>query len=344
MNRSLLIALLLLCINPNVISQSIETDKSDLIDRTTPEYLWEQQLRERDMNSRYMHVMEYHEEWQETIVWGGFGFYTTNTTWAWGDDGWRVVTHDSPPVRARCSMAYSSDENQMVLFGGYNSPNGFKIPSDETWILNDEGWSRLLISGPEPRYFHNIVYDKNRREIILFGGYDEFTRFGDTWSFSDGEWNIVSTDDGPLPRSGHSMVYDSKREVAVLFGGYDGFRNPYGDIWEWDGFDWTEIPQPIYSPGTLYDHTAVYNSRSKSMIVFGGYVGTSGEHNADVWIWKNSKWTKPNIGLVGVNPPLPRSALGMTYDSSRDLILIHAGAWNAVGDLPDTWTLKKFPR
>jgi hypothetical protein len=46
---------------------------------------------------------------------------------------------------------------------------------------------------------------------------------------------------GPGLRARHAMAYDSVRGQTVLFGGLDQDGNIFGDTWEWDGGNWTEI-------------------------------------------------------------------------------------------------------
>ena len=41
-------------------------------------------------------------------------------------------------------------------------------------------WTQVASSGPSPRAGHAMVYDDQRSEVILFGGFDGTTKFGDT--------------------------------------------------------------------------------------------------------------------------------------------------------------------
>jgi hypothetical protein len=42
-------------------------------------------------------------------------------------------------------------------------------------------------------------------------------------------------------RARHAMTYDSVRGQTVLFGVLDHDGNVFGDTWEWDGGNWTEM-------------------------------------------------------------------------------------------------------
>ena len=89
--------------------------------------------------------------------------------------------------------------------------------------------------GPSVRVINQWLYDLSKKEIVLFGGSDDYfvtgLVFGDTWIMKNHVWGKVS-DMGPPPSAIGSMVYTGTR--VVLFGGVDILSrfNPSGDTWD----------------------------------------------------------------------------------------------------------------
>lgn len=60
------------------------------------------------------------------------------------------------------------------------------------------------------------------------------------------------------------MAYDPVRHRVVLFGGIDGGNVTFSDLWEWDGFEWTQrlpldVPRGRHSANLVYDvHRQVF--------------------------------------------------------------------------------------
>ena len=114
-------------------------------------------------------------------------------------------------------MAYDAAREVTVLFGGSQFSNRW---NDDTWEWNGTAWTQRLVTGPAPRFAHEMTYDAARGVTVLFGG--ELRRLpghaDDTW-----EWNGVAWTQralaGPSPRSSHAIAHDTARDETVLFGG-----------------------------------------------------------------------------------------------------------------------------
>ncbi|EQD72636.1 hypothetical protein B1B_03648, partial [mine drainage metagenome] len=55
--------------------------------------------------------------------------------------------------------------------------------------------------------------------VVLFGGIDGSTIFGDTWTYAAGVWTNLSLTVHPQPGWGASAVFDPLNDVTILFGG-----------------------------------------------------------------------------------------------------------------------------
>ena len=242
---------------------------------------------------------------------------------------WRELPVSGPTGRQGHAMAYDSERNEVVLFGGEVHLGGH-VFSDETWTWKGYGWTQESPSGdiPSPRKGHAMVYDRARGEVVLFGGLGSVdVYYGDTWTWNGIEWTF-ETDTGPVPRYHHCMAYDAEREVVVLFGG-QYFSEFQGETWEWNGTDWTfrtdTGPSARYQCGMAYD--------SSGVILFGGNDNNS-PYN-DTWKWDGAGWTEqsPDIPLPGI-----RSGHAMTYDGGRGVIVLFGGQTQGAADFyDDTW-------
>jgi hypothetical protein len=175
-------------------------------------------------------------------VWEGYyGYETwaydyTNNTWV------NLTTDIHPPLRYFHSMAYDSESDRIILFGGYyESPHGdppfepyYSICYDDTWVydFNHNRWENVTAEQkirPPPLAFPEMVYDSRNDRIILFGGISEYSNyrpgilFNYTWAydFNANTWmNITPAISPPVPMwLGFAMAYDSESDQIILFKG-----------------------------------------------------------------------------------------------------------------------------
>src|SRR5206468_1291269 len=113
---------------------------------------------------------------------------------------------------------------------------------DETWTWDGIGWTQQTPSeSPPPRGYGGMAHDRAHRDIVLFGGNQEFLGgrvLGDTHTWDGQTWSKEHPTLRPSDRWSMAVAYDPRRRVIVLFGGaaYDGWR---ADTWIWDGRSWT---------------------------------------------------------------------------------------------------------
>jgi len=79
-----------------------------------------------------------------------------------------------------------------------------------------------------------MVYDSTRSHIVLFGGDNGQSIFGDTWEWDGNDWsNHTSLAGSPPARTQHGMAYDSAHRQVVIFGGYGS--DFLSDTWQYPG-------------------------------------------------------------------------------------------------------------
>lgn len=234
--------------------------------------------------------------------------YAQTTQWTQ-----RAVSGPSP--RGYHAMAYDTNRNTTVLFGGFNGGS-----LGDTWEWNGSSWPQRSGSGPFATYHHAMAYDAARGQTVLFGGIG-LPQAGQTWTWSGSSWTQRFVT-GPSPRNGHAMAYDAARRVTVLFGGSTGG----GETWIWNGSSWSQ--RAVSGPSSRWYHAMAYDSARGVVVLFGG---ASGSVSGETWEWNGTSWT-----LRSTSGPAPRYALPMAYDALRGVCVIFGG-FNVSGNNGDTW-------
>ena len=225
------------------------------------------------------------------------------------------------------AMAYDSDRDVMVIFGGF--PDGGRLLGD-TWEWNGANWKKVGSSGPSPRVPCAMAYDSAREVVVLFGGSvgGEAQLADDTWEWDGKGWRQVASG-GPSPRCA-PMVYDSARGVMVL-GDTDTPASDTSDTWEWDGEAWRQVSTA--GPPRRGNTAMAYDSRRGVTVLFGGISGSgpANEHRNDTWEWDGNVWLQ-----VASKGPRPRGEHALAYDERRGVTVLFGGATDADA-FSDTW-------
>lgn len=123
------------------------------------------------------------------VVVGGASPTAAAETWIWSNVRWRRVISAGPSPRAEPLLAYASDRSRIVLYGG---DRGRDLPPlTDTWSYDGRAWSRLLDGGPA-RGRHRLVYDPDRRTVLLYGGYDGRRRTSELWALRANAWERLA--------------------------------------------------------------------------------------------------------------------------------------------------------
>ena len=274
-------------------------------------------------------------------------------------------TGGPPAARYGHTSVYASTSNGMIAFGGFNTAVDF----NDVWVLghaNGSGgtpaWTQLSPAGTPPatRTYHTAVYAPTSNRMIVFGGYDYgfATLFNDVWVLGNADgtggtpaWTQLSpTGTPPAAREYSTAVYAAASDSMIVFGGFDG-SNYLDDVWVLGYADgtggtpaWTQLtPAGTPPPGRHY-HSAVYDSTSNSMIVFGGVSGCPSvcSANNDVWVLSHADgsggtptWTQlsPSGG-----PPAARELHTAVYDDAGNHMVVFGG-YDGSSSLNDVWVL-----
>lgn len=156
------------------------------------------------------------------------------------------------------------------------------------------------------------------------------------------EWSVIAN---PSQRRGATMICDAENKRMVMFGG-ENYRLLWGgthnDVWVLDlepgNEAWQKLSPSGTPPSSRSRPSAIYDSSSYRMVLFGGRKDWTGYFN-DVWVLTlepgNERWEE--IHTSGVSP-LPRMSASAIYDGDGQKMIIFGGA-DSSQYFDDVWSL-----
>ncbi len=184
--------------------------------------------------ARVRHSMVYDRANDRVVLFGGFGATYLGDTREWNVGtlptfaSWVLRDVEGPSPRALHQMAYDSEREVTVLFGGLNVER-----NDETWEWDSSAqtWTQRMVEGPSPRAGHGMAYDPTRGVTVLRGGFaNGFLR--DTWEWDGTLWSaqaataahappverifgLILEDGPPLPGKAGSDTHSAYTEFLL---------------------------------------------------------------------------------------------------------------------------------
>jgi len=209
----------------------------------------------------------------KVVMFGGFdGTNLLGDTWEWNGTNWAQITTAASPSGRVTAMAYDSTRNRTVLFGG----GGTLFYLNDTWEYDGVNWTLMApaTTTPSGRLSESMAFDASRGKTVMYGGVSTAITFGETWEWSGTDWALVSTATVPPARSQHASfyaTYGSSSRVYIV-GGRDSAGASLGDMWEYNGTDWTQITPPDM-PSARMSSAIAYDSNRGRAVLFGGNTG-----------------------------------------------------------------------
>ena len=188
------------------------------------------------------------------------------------------------------------------------------------------------VAVPGPRTSHALVYDEQRRAVVLLDGYSPFPgashpELTDVWGWDGGRWRLLPGA-GPTARFLSAAAYDSRRGRIISYGGRVGRRAEVrGDSWEWDGRVWRRMTDT--SVGARDHHMLAYDAARGRTVLFGGgpFPRRPGPWATDTWVWDGTAWRQ-----AAVDGPAGRALSAMVYDGRRRQVVLFGGVGAPPGD------------
>ncbi len=234
-------------------------------------------------------------------------------------------------MKSRFSKSFRLAEQTGLALLTFTLCLGF-IPQRAPAACTQLQWQyQYLSQSPPARLGHAMAYDSFRGVTILFGGLDTNQDvLGDTWRFDNHGWKQLQPAHVPPARFRHTLSYDASRGVIVLFAGRD-LNSNLGDLWEWNGADWTPITIASNNPPARHWHGMAFDSLRGVHVLFGGYVSGSQEY-ADTWEYNGNAhtWTlRANTG------PSARREIALAYNATWNQMVLFGGYTSGGANLPD---------
>jgi Galactose oxidase, central domain len=129
-------------------------------------------------------------------------------------------SYPAPTFREGHAMAFDSDRNRLVVYGGRDS-QGALVPGTEEFDIANTTWNYVNQPvAPELRVEATMVYDPIKRRTILDGGFDPITsnRFAARWEWDGDSWQ-PSFGGLPSPTSNAAATFHAAAGRTVMFGG-----------------------------------------------------------------------------------------------------------------------------
>lgn len=130
----------------------------------------------------------------KVIMFGSHQFFV-NDTWIYdlSDNNWTLKNPATKPDARQGNTMASIGGDKVLLFGGYenNTANLF----DDTWFydLSDDAWTlKNPVSKPSARWEHGMA-SIGPNKVLLFGGFESFPFFNDTWLYTSTEVSCTMT-------------------------------------------------------------------------------------------------------------------------------------------------------
>lgn len=315
----------------------------------TAGYTWTQ-ITASGPAARYDHTMVYDSTGQKVILFGGRDASSSfNDLWQWdsGTATWTQLssTGATPSARYGHAMAYDSNRDKVVVFGGWDA-SGRENDLWE-WDPVTSTWMEIILPAPLPpaRRWHGMAYDPLRAQLVIHGGSGAAGALSDTWEWNGNPanaWVHKSTlpclpppNMGMCPRFDFGMAYNEATATVVLFGGTDGFNcssidslyQSFDFTYEWNGTAWGIDPQTGGNPERRHKHEFVFDSVSDKMVFYGGTqisCAAGGGVESDTWTWENATdWFEQSTSSA-----YPRAGHAMAFDPTiggTGGVIVHGG-------------------
>jgi hypothetical protein len=225
---------------------------------------------------------------------------------------------------------------------GGPKPEGNEDPLEEMPMATDPaptlGWETIASGkyGPGVRSRHGLVYDRNTKAAVLFGGVvwtPAWNLQADTWELHGRKWSRIGTSEAPPARHRGGMVYLDNRGQTLLFGGQGQTNELLGDTWTYAARRWQRVRPGAVTPAARCGHCMAFDEQAGVAVLFGG-IDARMNSLGDTWVFDGSSWTE----VRGSAPPARRYA-ALAYDPDLKGCLLHGGSEDEVGrrSFGDAW-------
>lgn len=260
---------------------------------------------------------------------------------------WTQLEPDSSAGTGRVvgGAAFDAARDEMLFYGGIGTA-GLTSPAISVFDVSSVQWQAPAggdAISSEGRWGAVMAWDEANDRVILWGGKDHSTYFGDVWTLDRstpaGDWaKLTTSTPAPSARVYAAWAMDNGANRLFVHGGGTPAGPTADDLWSLDlsSGAWTQLSTGS-GPSARDQHSMVYDSLRNRVIVFGGRAGILSD---EVWAFDLglSSWTQ----LLPASGPIARHGHGAVYDSVNDRMVVFAGR-HPTGLRNDAWALDLTP-
>lgn len=288
-----------------------EWDGTSWVDRTPPSG--------QGPGPRWLGAAAYDRARSKLVHFAGYSGVVNREIWERDSDGvWsnRTPPSGGPLARVGSAGAYDEQRQRFVVHGGLLNNQ----PLKDVWEWDGASWTETSPATLPGAYAGmGLAFDRKSERVLLFAGNDpDAVLLRQLWSFDGAQWqSLTPASGGPTARVLPAMA--SGPSSMLVFGGNDGVERD--DTWEWDGSAWIERTESAVRPTARRSAGMAYDVARASWVLFGGYAQGNVELG-DTWSFDGTTWSPL---AAGAPAPSPRSAMALTYDEQRHVVVAFGG-------------------
>ena len=238
----------------------------------------------------------------------------------------------APPPSSMGAVAYDSDREVVVRFGGQGPPFSPNLRDTVEW--DGREWDEISPPiSPSARFDHCMAYDALWKRTVLWGAADGLSG-RDAWEWDGKSWSgpyASSQGTRPLARLGCRAIWDPNRgqapagRVTVFFG--RNAMSVFDTAYDYNAATHTFMEREISgSPGARHSFGLAYDSARDKIVVFGGANGAGNALN-DTHEAVAGGTGATTFSLVHPVSAVPaaRYEHAMVFDKARRMTVMYGG-------------------
>ncbi|MBI3968304.1 MAG: fibronectin type III domain-containing protein [Chloroflexi bacterium] len=288
-------------------------------------------------NGRTEHTVVWDGQANRLLLFGGWPVDSPggNDLWQYtATGGWRLLTANGAPGAPAAggghAAAWDSRNNRLLVVGGCCDSGGRSF--GDLWQYTDAGGWKALSSPTTltPRKGASAVWDAQNNRLLLFGG-SSTSATNELWQYTDARgWELVLPSGPyglPVGRYNHTAVWDSQAQRMLVFGGRTSSLADRNDLWEYTAASgWRPLTAQgaAGTPLPRLFHTAVWDSQSNRLLVFGGSAYQMGANN-ELWQYSSTGGWKLLLANDWTSPIGRRYYHAAAWDTQANRLLVSSG-------------------
>jgi hypothetical protein len=277
----------------------------------------------------------------------------SNDTWLYDPaaNRWdRVSSAAAPSERCHTPMAYSPDDDLVLLVGGWRNDVTPNLLFNDTWVFHvtERRWEQRFPAGATigSGSSAGLVYLPALRRFLLNQGRRNFLYdpVADTHAELPSA-RVVDENGQPAtfgPWISPMMVLDPRTGLVIVFGGTTPANPaPFSDqtaLYDVQANQYTVLAPPVH-PAARVRGGYAFDPRAGRVVLFGGVLDQYSTRFRDLWVFDPALRTWRELSCS--NRPERRGGFyGMGYDSARDRFLLFGGRQAVDRWLDETWSLE----